>query len=99
MTTTKKPAVKKWSGRVTATSHALSLDKNVFELKDPHKIALSLRHSAEKSSERKSAPFRSAMSMLSFYINRAGENLKASQKKILEKAKDELRKLYGKEKK
>jgi len=99
MTTTKKPAEKKWSASVTRNSHALSLEKNVFELKDPHKIALSLKRSAEKSTERKAQPFRSAMSMLSFYINRAGENLKASQKRILEKAKNELRALYGKEKK
>lgn len=97
----KKRAVhpKKWSAQVTKTSHALDLEKNVFEWKDPHKIALSLKHAAEKSTRRKSTPFRSAMSMLSFYINRAGTSLSASQKKVLEKAKDELRSVFGREKK
>lgn len=92
--TKKKPAVKKWSGEVTEKSDALDLDKDIFESKDPSKIASSLKHSAEKSKRKKSSPYRSAMSMLTFYINRAGKNLEASQKKVLEDAKDELRKLF-----
>ena len=92
--TKKKPAAKKWSGKVTETSDALDLDKDIFESKDPSKIAASLKHSAEKSQRKKSSPYRSAMSMLTFYINRAGKNLEASQKKVLEDAKNELRKLF-----
>lgn len=94
--TKKKTAVKKWSGEVTENSDAMDLDKDIFESKDPSKIAVSLKHSAEKSHRRKSSPYRSAMSMLTFYINRAGKNLEASQKKVLEDAKDELRKLFDK---
>ena len=87
----------KWSADVTEHSNAMDLKENIFESKDPKKIAKSLKHSAEVSDRRKSAPFRSAMSMLSFYINRAGKNLDASQKEILENAKDELRKEFGRE--
>jgi hypothetical protein len=87
---------KKWSQRVTAKSDALVLEDGVFTWKDPKKIARSLQHSAETSRRRKSSPYRSAMSMLTFYINRGGRQLDPVQKKILEKAKDELRKLYGK---
>ena len=90
--------MKKWSSRVTKESNALDLDSGVFTWKNPRKIALSLKDSAEESRNRKAPPFQSAMSMLNFYINRAGENLPVSQKKILEKAKDELRKVFGKEK-
>jgi hypothetical protein len=90
------PEQKRWSQRVTETSDALSLKPDVFTLDDPKKIARSLRDSAEESSRRKTGPFRSAMSMLTFYINRAGKNLPEERRKILEKAKDELRKLYGK---
>lgn len=79
------------------TSDALDLDKNVFKLKDPKKIARSLKRSAEKSKRRKAKPFQSAMSMLNFYINRGGKNLSAAEKRPLEKAKKELRVLYGKE--
>ncbi len=86
---------KKWSADVTARSNALDLENNVFESKDPKKIAESLKRSAEKSTRKKSAPYRSAMSMLTFYINRAGKNLDESQKEVLEKAKDELRKAFG----
>ncbi|WP_226661147.1 DUF3175 domain-containing protein [Microbulbifer aggregans] len=86
---------KKWSQRVTETSDALDLETGVFTLEDPKEIALSLKRSAEQSHRRKSAPFRSAMSMLTFYINRAGENLPEERKKILEEAKDELRDLFG----
>jgi len=88
---------KKWSADVTEHSDALDLQSNIFESKDPKKIAASLKHSAEHSDRRKSAPYRSAMSMLTFYINRAGKNLEASQKEVLEKAKDELRKAFGRE--
>ena len=88
---------KRWSGRVTRESNALDLEEGVFTWSDPKKIARSLRRSAESSKRRKSPPFRSAMSMLVFYINRAGKNLDKNQLKVLEQAKDELRKLYGRE--
>jgi len=84
-----------WSQHVTETSDALNLEPDVFTLDDPAKIARSLSESAEKSTRRKTEPFRSAMSMLTFYINRAGKGLPEGRKKILEKAKDELRRLYG----
>ena len=87
---------KRWSQHVTETSDALSLEPEVFTLDDPARIARSLSESAEESTRRKAGPYRSAMSMLTFYINRAGKNLPESRKKILEKAKDELRRLYGK---
>ncbi|TSC90746.1 MAG: hypothetical protein CEN92_397 [Candidatus Berkelbacteria bacterium Licking1014_96] len=89
---------KYWSGEVTRRSNALDLDKDVFTWKDPHKIALSLKKSAETSTRRKAHPFQSAMSMLNFYINRAGKNLPASRRKVLDAAKEELRKLFNKEK-
>lgn len=89
-------ANKKWSAKVTRESHALILDEGVFTWKDPKKIARSLKKSADTSKQRKSPPFRSAMSMLVFYINRAGKNLDEEQKQVLERAKDELRKLYNK---
>ena len=85
---------RKWSGRVTRESHALELEEGVFTWKDPKKIARSLRDSAEASTARKSPPFRSAMSMLTFYINRAGTRLDDEQRMILERAKGELRRLY-----
>ena len=84
-----------WSGRVTRESHALQLEEGVFTWKDPQRIARSLKHSADASKNRKAPPLRSAMSMLVFYINRAGTNLDEPQKRILEQAKDELRKLYA----
>jgi hypothetical protein len=90
----RKPA-RRWSQRVTETSDALTLDQGVFK-KSPRGIALSLKRSAERSRRRKSTPFRSAMSMLTFYMNRGGKNLSAVQKKKLDQAKDELRELYGK---
>ncbi len=90
------PENKRWSQQVTETSDALSLEPDVFTLDDPVSIARSLKESAEHSERRKAGPFRSAMSMLTFYINRAGKNLPESRKQILEKAKDELRRLYGK---
>jgi len=85
-----------WSRQVTDTSDALDLQAGVFALTDPAEIARSLKQSAEASQRRKSAPFRSAMSMLTFYINRAGRHLPESQRECLERAKDELRALYGK---
>ena len=87
---------KRWSQRVTETSDALDLEAGVFTLSDPREIALSLKRSAETSDRRKTTPFRSAMSMLNFYINRAGKILPPQQRKVLEKAKEELRELYGK---
>lgn len=89
---------KRWSHRVTETSNALDLEGGVFARKDPRAIARSLKRSSERSRRRKSDPYRSAMSMLTFYINRAGKNLPKQQRTRLEKAKEELRKLYGKPK-
>ncbi|HSC31723.1 MAG TPA: DUF3175 domain-containing protein [Gemmatimonadaceae bacterium] len=88
------PANRRWSGYVTKHSNALDLDRSVFTWKDPHRIARSLKRSADRSNRRKSDPYRSAMSMLTFYINRAGTNLGARQKGVLERAKTELRRLY-----
>src|SRR5215470_4928160 len=85
---------KRWSRRVTETSNALDLDSGVFSRDDPRSIARSLKRSADHSRRRKSDPFRSAMSMLTFYINRAGKNLSKSRLRLLQAAKDELRKLY-----
>lgn len=87
----------KWSAEVTEHSDALDLEEHIFESHDPKRIARSLKRSAENSTRRKTEPFRSAMSMLTFYINRAGDNLPASQKKVLEDAKDELRREFGRE--
>ena len=83
-----------WSGEITKGSFALGLEEGVFTWDDPKKIALSLKKSAEQSARRKATPFMSAMSMLNFYINRAGKNLRPERKKVLEKAKVELRKLF-----
>ena len=85
----------RWSQRVTETSDAMDLEAGVFTLADPREIAKSLKRSAERSRRRKSDPFRSAMSMLTFYINRAGSQLPAVQRRRLEAAKDELRELFG----
>jgi len=84
-----------WSGRVTRESNALDLEEGVFTWDDPRRIAASLLRSAEASTRRKADPFRSAMSMLVFYINRAGRKLDRRQKRILEQAKEELRRLSG----
>src|SRR4051812_9481207 len=86
--------LRKWSGKVTRESDALDLEKGVFKKRSARDIALSLKRSAERSRRRKSAPLRSAMSMLTFYINRAGKELSQSRRRTLEKAKDELRKLF-----
>ena len=85
----------RWSQRVTRTSNALDLEHGVFAKSDPRVIARSLKRSAEHSRRRKSDPYRSAMSMLTFYINRAGKQLSATRRRKLEKAKEELRDLYG----
>jgi hypothetical protein len=86
---------KRWSQRVTRTSNALDLESRVFSKDDPRSIARSLKRSADRSRRRKSSPFRSAMSMLTFYINRAGGKLSRARRTKLEKAKAELRRLYG----
>jgi len=86
---------KYWSDYVTKHSFALDLEEGVFTWKDPKRIAKSLKQSAEQSFRRKGTPFQSAMSMPNFYINRAGKNLSPKQKKILEKAKIELRKMFN----
>lgn len=93
MTTSKR---KRWSQRVTQTSNALDLEGGVFSKDNPRSIARSLKRSAERSRRRKADPFRSAMSMLTFYINRAGKKLPKSQRDRLESAKDNLRELFGK---
>jgi len=86
---------RKWSGKVTETSDALDLEEDIFKSRSAKRIAASLKHSAEQSHRRKTSPFQSAMSMLNFYINRAGKNLPASRKRVLEAAKTELRRLFG----
>jgi hypothetical protein len=87
----------KWSAEVTEHSDALDLEEHIFESDDPKHIAMSLKHSAEASDRRKGEPFQSAMSMLTFYINRAGSNLPKERREVLEEAKDELRKAFGRE--
>jgi hypothetical protein len=88
-------AKKRWSQRVTQRSNALDLDPGVFTRSDPRGIARSLKRSADRSRRRKVDPYRSAMSMLTFYINRAGKSLSQTRRRRLEAAKDELRDLYG----
>ena len=92
MKRSKKP--NRWSSRVTRESHALALEESVFTWKDPRRIAASLKRSAEESTARKGTALQSAMSMLNFYINRAGKNLPKSRLKVLERAKHELRALF-----
>ncbi len=92
-----EPAARKpprWSQHVRETSNALDLEHNVFTRDSPKEIAASLKRSAEQSARRKAQPFQSAMSMLNFYINRAGRNLPSERKEILDQAKEELRALY-----
>jgi hypothetical protein len=91
--TTKKKSKRRWSAEVTKHSDAMDLKKNVFKQNDPKKIAQSVKKSAAQSKRRKSSPKRSAMSMITFYENRAGKNLAPSRRKKLDRAKDELRKL------
>jgi len=90
----RRPQARRWSRRVTERSDALDLESRVFT-RSPRQIALSLKRSAERSNRRKSGPFRSAMSMLTFYENRAGRNLSAAKRRRLHQAKEELRRLYG----
>jgi hypothetical protein len=87
----------RWSGEVTRKSHALDLEERVFTQSSPRRIAASLKRSAEVSKRRKGTPLQSAMSMLNFYINRAGSHLSAERKEILDKAKVELRRAFGRE--
>jgi hypothetical protein len=96
-TAAKRPGGRRWSREVTEHSDALTLDQGVFTLRDPKRIAASLKRSAERSRRRKADPFRSALSMLTFYINRAGRNLPASRKNTLMRAKDELRRQFGRD--
>jgi hypothetical protein len=93
---TNKPN-RRWSAEVTTHSNALDLEQGVFTLKDPKQIAASLKHSAETSRCRKAGAFRSALSMLTFYMNRAGRNLSAARRRTLIRARDELRKQFGRE--
>ena len=90
-------STRRWSQDVTSHSDALDLESKVFEKSSSEQIARSLKRSAERSSRRKSTPYRSAMSMLTFYINRAGRNLPESRKRILERAKNDLRRLFGRQ--
>ena len=93
----KKRKTKRWSGKVTRESHALALEDGVFTLDDPKKIARSLKRSADRSDQRKAGAYRSALSMLTFYINRAGKNLPAARKKTLNQAKTELKEAFGRD--
>ena len=86
---------KRWSQKVTETSYALDLERGIFDADDPKRIAASLKRSAEESARRKGTAYQSAMSMLNFYINRAGKNLSARRRAVLERAKVELRALFG----
>jgi hypothetical protein len=95
--TVSRNAARYWSGRVTRESDALDLEGGVFTWKDPRRIAASLKRSAEESHRRKADPYRSALSMLVFYINRAGKNLPATRRRTLERAKTELRRQFGRE--
>ena len=96
--TAKRKTTKKWSSNVTQHSDALTLEPEVFKQSSPRRIALSLKRSADSSNRRKATPFQSAMSMLNFYINRAGRGLSASQKAVLQRAKGELREVFGRKK-
>ena len=93
----RKAAPKRWSQRVTRESDALDLKRGVFKQTSAKKIAASLKHSAERSTRRKSGAYRSALSMLIFYINRAGRNLPKIQRERLERAKTELKRQFGRE--
>ena len=93
----RKASPKRWSQRVTQESDALDLKRGVFTLRDPKRIAASLKRSAERSSRRKAGAYRSALSMLTFYVNRAGKTLPKTQRERLERAKVELKRQFGKE--
>jgi putative cell wall-binding protein len=86
---------RRWSAQVTEHSNALDLESKIFKSTNPHRIALSLKRSAQASKRRKGTPYQSAMSMLTFYINRAGKSLSQKQKRVLQRAKDELRDVFG----
>jgi hypothetical protein len=92
-----KKSTRRWSADVTEHSDSLDLEQGVFTWKDPKRIAASLKHSAATSRRKKADSYRSALSMLTFYINRAGSNLTAAQRRVLMRAKDELRKQFGRE--
>ena len=94
---TTAPKGSRWSAGVTKHSNALDLEKAVFRSSDPHRIALSLKRSAERSRRRKASPYQSAMSMLNFYINRAGRNLPKGKLRVLKRAKGELRQVFGRD--
>ena len=93
----RKKKSRRWSKHVMQTSDALDLEKNVFTKRTPHAIALSLKRSAQASKRRKSDPFRSAMSMLNFHINRAGKNLQPERRRVLNQTKQELRRVFHRE--
>jgi hypothetical protein len=95
--TVRRKTTRYWSDRVTRESDALDLEEGVFTWNDPKRIAASLKRSAEESRRRKADPYRSALSMLVFYINRAGKNLPAGRRRTLEKAKTELRRQFGRD--
>jgi len=90
-----RPKTRRWSARVTQGSNALDLQPKVFKSTNPRRIALSLKRSAQASKRRKGTPYQSAMSMLNFYVNRAGKSLPQKQKRVLERAKAELREAFG----
>src|SRR5215813_3175907 len=92
----RKPQRRYWSREVTRTSNALDLERSVFKKRSPRQIALSLKRSAEASHRRKASPYQSAMSMLNFYINRAGTGLSQKRKVVLRRTKEELRRAFGK---
>jgi uncharacterized protein DUF3175 len=94
MSTRRAAPQRRWSQHVTETSDALDLEPSVFARGSARQVARSLQRSAEQSQRRKSSPYRSAMSMLTFYLNRGGKNLSPARRKVLEGAKDELRRLY-----
>ena len=94
---TARKSGRRWSAAVTRNSDALDLARGVFTWKDPKRIAGSLKRSAERSRRRKADPYRSALSMLTFYLNRAGKNLPAARRRTLQRAKDELRKQFGRD--
>jgi uncharacterized protein DUF3175 len=94
---TARKSGRRWSAAVTHNSDALDLKRGVFTLKDPKRIAASLKRSAERSGRRKADPYRSALSMLTFYLNRAGRNLPAAQRRTLQRAKGELRRQFGRD--
>jgi Protein of unknown function (DUF3175) len=93
----RRKSSRRWSARVTRESDALDLDRGVFTWESPKRIAASLKRSAQRSRRRKADPYRSALSMLIFYINRAGKNLPAGRRRTLQRAKTELRKQFGRE--